>query len=266
MANATRITRPVSAARTMYVRVLTHRGYLRPGSDRRVRCRPAAVQPSNLSRSWSSAYSGWRAPPRSSPCPRAPGPSARASSSSASARTASRSSRPSSCTNNDYNALNVLWAIVFVVHARPVPAARARGRARGRGPARRGTRAAHPLVKRAALLGGDPRARRHRDRRDRSTSRSSTTLFDGRGIAARRASSSAIVCLLRRVHHPRHALGQRPLRRVRPDARLGGHRPHHLRASCCSRSGRPRSGPRASRSPRRRSSRSRSRCAANTAS
>ena len=67
-----------------------------------------------------------------------------------------------------------------------------------------------PLVKRAAVLGGDPRRRRSARRAHLRHAASSTSCSTATR-AARRAARRARL-LLRRAHDTRHALGQRPLR------------------------------------------------------
>ena len=110
---------------------------------------------SNLSRSWSSAYSGWRSPPRSFPYPKAPGRSARVSSSSASARTASRSSRPNGCRQRLHVAERALGD--GVRRSRPASSSRsskrsaARGGPAGAGRGRRSGREAGRLCSAAIL-------------------------------------------------------------------------------------------------------------------
>ncbi len=146
---------------------------------------------------------------------------------------------------------------------RAVPTPRTRDRPRGVGPAGpeggwRAGREARRVARRAAR----PRGCLDRGGRGRTDRRSS--LQGPGGPAGRPVHRDRL--LLRRVHRPGCTVGQWPLRRLRPDARVRRHSaPRPVSRSVRGRLDR-RSASTGSRSPRRRSSRSRSRCADNTTS
>ena len=120
-----------------------------------------------------------------------------------------------------YAALNSLWAVVFVVTPglfQPLEQEVAR------------SPTAAPRASAGARWSSGPRCSEGA-RGDRGAPRADLRAPDRAhavprpGAAAHRAGRRDRL-LLRRVHHPRHALGQRPVRRVRPHARLRGHGAH----------------------------------------
>ena len=238
-ANATRIAKPVSAARTMYVRVLTATSTLSNRSEcassARIEASPPPFahrsarrgrlrrRPSNLSvrgRACTAAggrrqeasrtrrHLGDRRGPhhRRAQRVRLPDPRRQA----AVERRLQRAQRP--------------LGDGVRLHARAVPAARTRGRARGGGPAgpRRGRR---PAREAGGVARRDARARGRRHRARSRTGRSSTTCSTAAPRCSSASSSRSSVYYVAFITRGTLS-GNGRFGAVRPHARLRGHGPH----------------------------------------